>query len=134
MSEHATHIVDSMTDLQMTEDGLYLLIHGNQPTTAIHRSVLDHLLVALPNAIEHSDRLINGNGNSAFAYQSYGWEIGRLNGTQTAVIRFRLAGNMGISFSLPCEQIAPLIEALSGVAASVGANAVPVRNDAVTLQ
>ncbi|WP_109480820.1 hypothetical protein [Paraburkholderia sp. C35] len=134
MSEPTTHVVNSIADLQMTEDGMYLLIHGNQPATAIHRSVLDQLLVALPNAIEHSDRIINGNAHTAFAYQSYGWEIGRLNGTQTAVIRFRLAGNMGISFSLPCEQIAPLIEALNGVAASVGATVAPVRSDAVTLQ
>ena len=134
MSEHATHAVNSITDLQMTEDGMYLLIHGNQPVTAIHRSVLDQLLVALPNAIEHSDRIINNNEHMAFAFQSYGWEIGRLNGTQTAVIRFRLAGNMGISFSLPCEQIAPLIEALNGVAASAGAAVGQVRSDAVTLQ
>jgi hypothetical protein len=61
MSEGAAHIVDSMTDLQLTENGLYLLLHGNQATTALHRSVLDQLVVALPNAIEHSDRLINNN-------------------------------------------------------------------------
>ncbi|ACC72632.1 hypothetical protein PPMP20_26265 [Paraburkholderia phymatum] len=134
MSEHAAHVVNSISDLQMTEDGLYLLIHGNQPMTAIHRSVLDQLLVALPNAIEHSDRITSGNAQTAFAYQSYGWEIGRLNGTQTAVIRFRLAGNMGISFSLPCEQIAPLIEALNGVAASAGATVAQVTSDTVTLQ
>jgi len=134
MSERETHVVDSIADLQMTEDGLHLLLHGNQATTAIHRSVLDQLLVALPNAIEHSDRIINQNEHMAFAFQSYGWEIGRLNGTQTAVIRFRLAGNMGISFSLPCEQIAPLIEALSGVAASAGATIAHINSDAVTLQ
>ncbi|MEM5342145.1 hypothetical protein [Paraburkholderia azotifigens] len=134
MSENTTHVVDSITDLQLSEDGLYLLLHGNQPTTAIHRSVLDHLLVALPNAIEHSDRVINKNDHMAFAYQSYGWEIGRLNGTEVAVLRFRLAGNMGLSFSLPLEQIPPLIEALSGVAASAGAAVAPVRSDAVTLQ
>ncbi|MBN3755645.1 hypothetical protein G3N95_22070 [Paraburkholderia sp. Tr-20389] len=134
MSENTTHVVDSITDLQLTEDGRYLLLHGNQPMTAIHRSVLDHLLVALPNAIEQSDRVITRNDHTAFAYQSYGWEIGRLNGTEVAVIRFRLAGNMGLSFSLPLEQIPPLIEALTGVAASAGGAVAQVKSDAVTLQ
>ncbi|HWT38540.1 MAG TPA: hypothetical protein VN289_19795 [Paraburkholderia sp.] len=134
MSESTTHVVESITDLQLTEDGLYLLLQGNQPTTAIHRSVLDHLLVALPNAIEHSDRVINKNDHMAFAYQSYGWEIGRLNGTDVAVLRFRLGGNMGLSFSLPLEQIPPLIEALSGVAESAGAAMAQVKSDVVTLQ
>ncbi|MGF6601454.1 hypothetical protein P3T23_006196 [Paraburkholderia sp. GAS448] len=126
MSERAALVVDSITGLQLTEDGLYLLLHGKQPTTAIHRSVLNELLAALPNAIEHSDRLLNKNPDTVFAFQSYGWEIGRLNGTEVAVIRFRLAGNTGLSFSVPCEQIPFLIEALNGVA--------NVKPDLVTLQ
>ena len=82
------------------------------------------------DSIDGALYLLNKNPDTTFAFQSYGWEIGRLNGTEVAVIRFRLAGNTGLSFSVPCEQIPFLIEALNGVANA----AAQVKSDLVTLQ
>ena len=52
MSDPSTFVLNSITDMQLTADGQYLLIHGNQPTAALHRSVLNDLLVAKPAEVE----------------------------------------------------------------------------------
>lgn len=116
MSEVSPFMLNSISDMQLTADGQYLLIHGNQPTAAVHRSVLKDLLVALPNAIEHSDRVAHDNQDMGFALHCQGWEVGRLNGLETVVIRFRLSGSAGLSFSLPAGQIPYLLQALGGAA------------------
>ena len=116
MSDVSTFTLNSITEMQLTADGQYLLIHGNQPTAALHRSVLNDLLVALPNAIEHADRVLHNNQELGFALQCQGWEVGRLNGMEVVVIRFRLSATAGLSFSLPAEQIPYLLQALGGVA------------------
>jgi hypothetical protein len=116
MSEVSPFMLNSISDMQLTADGQYLLIHGNQPTAAVHRSVLKDLLVALPNAIEHADRVAHDNQEMGFALHCQGWEVGRLNGLETVVIRFRLSGSAGLSFSLPAGQIPYLLQALGGAA------------------
>lgn len=118
MSDAAPFMLKSITDMRLTPDGQYLLIHGDQPTAALHRSVLDDLLVALPNAIEHAERLIHNDRKMGFALQCQGWEVGRLDGMDMVVIRFRLSENAGISFSLPAGQIPYLLQALDGAATS----------------
>ncbi|WP_165848151.1 hypothetical protein [Paraburkholderia lacunae] len=50
MSDPSTVYVHSIGGLEVTTNGEFLLIHGNQPTVAFHRSVFNDLLVALPNA------------------------------------------------------------------------------------
>lgn len=104
MSDPSPFLLNSITDMQLTADGQYLLIHGNQPTAALHRSVLNDLLVALPNAIEHADRVIHNNQEMGFALHCQGWEVGRLNGMGMVVIRFRLSASAGLSFSLPASR------------------------------
>ncbi|MGF6569168.1 hypothetical protein SAMN05443245_1902 [Paraburkholderia fungorum] len=116
MSEVSPFMLNSISDMQLTADGQYLLIHGNQPTAAVHRSVLQDLLVALPNAIEHADRVAHNDREMGFALHCQGWEVGRLNGQETIVIRFRLSGTAGLSFSLPAGQIPYLLQALGGAA------------------
>jgi hypothetical protein len=116
MSEVCPFVLNSISDMQLTADGQYLLIHGDQPTAALHRSVLQDLLVALPNAIEHADRVAHADREMGFALHCQGWEVGRLNGMETVVIRFRLSGNAGLSFSLPVGQIPYLLQALGGAA------------------
>jgi len=133
VSDLSTLVVNSITDMQLTADGQYLLIHGHQPTAALHRSVLNDLLVALPNAIEHADRVLHDNQEMGFALHCQGWEVGRLNGTEMVVIRFRLSGSAGLSFSLPAGQIPFLLQALGGAMTATAA-AVPDRASDVTLQ
>jgi hypothetical protein len=116
MSEVTPFMLNSISDMQLTSDGQYLLIHGNQPTAALHRSVLEELLVALPNAIEHADRAAHRDKEMGFALHCQGWEVGRLNGLETVMIRFRLSANAGLSFSLPAGEIPHLLRALGGVA------------------
>jgi len=118
VSEISAFLLNSITDMQLTADGQYLLIHGNQPTAALHRSVLNDLLVALPNAIEHADRVAHNDQQMGFALQCQGWEVGRLNGMGMVVIRFHLSANAGLSFSLPADQIPYLLQALGGVVAA----------------
>lgn len=116
MSDVSPFMLNSISGMQLTADGQYLLIHGNQPTAAVHRSVLKDLLVALPNAIEHADRVAHDNQEMGFALHCQGWEVGRLDGLETVVIRFRLSGSAGLSFSLPAGQIPYLLQALGGAA------------------
>ncbi|WMY10367.1 hypothetical protein [Paraburkholderia phenoliruptrix] len=118
MSDISTFMLNSITGMQLTADGQYLLIHGDQPTAALHRSVLNDLLVALPNAIEHADRVAHNGQETGFALHCQGWEVGRLEGMGTVVIRFRLSANAGLSFSLPAGQIRYLLQALGGVVAA----------------
>jgi len=123
VADISTFMLDSITGMQLTADGQYLLIHGNQPTAALHRSVLNDLLVALPNAIEHADRVAHDGQERGFALHCQGWEVGRLEGMGMVVIRFRLSANAGLSFSLPAEQIPHLLHALGGVVAANEARA-----------
>ncbi|MDT8837135.1 hypothetical protein ParKJ_06910 [Paraburkholderia fungorum] len=138
MSDPSTFVLNSISDMQLTADGQYLLIHGNQPTAALHRSVLNDLLVALPNAIEHADRVIHNDREMGFALRCQGWEVGRLHGMEMVVIRFRLSGSAGLSFSLPAEQIPHLLQALGGAAnaasAAGEASEAGARSHDVTLQ
>ncbi|MEX3672230.1 hypothetical protein [Paraburkholderia phenoliruptrix] len=123
MSDISTFMLNSITGMQLTADGQYLLIHGDQPTAALHRSVLNDLLVALPNAIEHADRAAHNGRETGFALHCQGWEVGRLDGMGMVVIRFRLSANAGLSFSLPAGQIPYLLQALGGVVAAGEARA-----------
>lgn len=135
MSDASPFVLNSITDMQLTADGQYVLIHGGQPTAALHRSVLNDLLVALPNAIEQADRVIHHSPQLGFALHCQGWEVGRLDGMETVLIRFLLSTNAGFSFSLPAAQIPFLLQALGGVANATGAtNPDCVRGHDVTLQ
>ncbi|TKC86070.1 hypothetical protein FAZ69_22350 [Trinickia terrae] len=102
--------------MEVTGDGQYLLIRGDRNTAAIHRSVFNDLLVGLPNAIERSERMTQRSDAVRFALHCQGWEIGRIDGTQNLVIRFRLSENAGLSFSLPCFQVPDMLTALSAAA------------------
>lgn len=127
-------VLNSITDMQLTADGQYLLVHNNGDTAALHRSVLNDLLVALPNAIEHADRVLNNNQDMGFALHCQGWEVGRLNGTEMVVIRFRLSGSAGLSFSLPAAQVPYLLQALGGVVSMSAAAPGNARPNDMTLQ
>ena len=69
------------------------------------------------------------------ALHCQGWEVGRLHGMAMVVIRFRLSGSAGLSFSLPAEQIPHLLQALGGAAnAASAAGEADAHSHDVTLQ
>ncbi|GLU31355.1 hypothetical protein WKR88_15010 [Trinickia caryophylli] len=116
MSDSPTLAIDSISAVELTPDGQYLVVLGNAGTAAVHRSLFDHLLVALPHAIELSNRLNGGTAQKCFALHCHGWEIGRLDGTDHLVVRFQLNGNAGISFSVPRDQVPYMVQALCAAA------------------
>ena len=116
MSEFSVVEINSIRGMEVTADGQYLLIRSDGSTAAIHQSIFKDLLVALPNAIEHSERLAQNTAGLGFALHCQGWEIGRIDGTPNLVIRFVLSGNAALSFSLPCYQVPDMLTALSGAA------------------
>lgn len=118
MSEFNLVEVTSLSGMEVTDDGQYLLMRGNGNTAAIHQSIFKDLLVALPNAIEHAERLAHNTAALGFALHCQGWEIGRIDGTAHLVIRFRLGGHAGLSFSLPCHQVPDMVTALNAAAGS----------------
>jgi hypothetical protein len=116
MDKSSEFAIKSIRALELSPDGQYLLIHGDQPTAALHRSVLNNLLIALPNAIECAERVIQKNADVGFALHCQGWEIGKIGGTPDIVIRFWLGGEAGISFMVPRGQIPHLQHALAAIA------------------
>lgn len=112
MADFPTAEVRAIGAMELTADGEFLLIHGAQPTVALHHSTFHPLLVALPNAIEHAQQIIGRNDGARFALHSAGWEIGRIDGTPNVIIRFHLEGGACLGFSVPGEQVPPMLEAL----------------------
>jgi hypothetical protein len=108
--------ITSIRGIEMTGDGQFLLIRADRNTAAIHQSVFNDLLVALPNAIEYSQRIAQNADAVRLALNCLGWEIGRVDGTQNLVIRFRLSEHAGLSFSVPCVQVPDMLTALSAAA------------------
>ncbi|MBB3260659.1 hypothetical protein F4827_005699 [Paraburkholderia bannensis] len=116
MAEGVTAIVRQISSADLSADGEFLLIHDGDATAALHRSVFNDLLVALPNAMEKIQRIDNSPTPSFTLMQARGCEIGRLDGTRQLVIRFRLSRTASLAFTVPCEQIPGIVEALESAA------------------
>ncbi|WP_063906331.1 hypothetical protein [Burkholderia ubonensis] len=112
MTEFATLKMCSVSAMEMSEDGEFLLVHGAHSTLSLHRSTFNALLVALPNAIEHSARLANGNDSARFVLPTTGWEIGRIDDTPHVFVRFHLQGGPALGFSVPGDQVPAMLDAL----------------------
>ncbi|WP_322041054.1 hypothetical protein [Burkholderia diffusa] len=124
MADATAPAVLAINGMEMSVDGEFLLIHGTQPTVALHRSTLHELLVTLPHAIEHAERMASNNDGVRFAVHSVGWEIGRIDDSRNLVIRFYVQGGAGFGFSVPDEQV-PLIREALGMAADLSSSAAP---------
>ncbi|WP_321914531.1 MULTISPECIES: hypothetical protein [unclassified Paraburkholderia] len=112
MAENVTAIVRQISSADLSADGEFLLIHDGSATAALHRSVFNDLLVALPNAMEKIQRINKSEAPSFALMHARGCEIGRLDGTRHVVIRFRLSQTACLSFTLPCEHIRGIVDAL----------------------
>nr|WP_175802176.1 hypothetical protein [Burkholderia anthina] len=130
MADAAAVVVHAIDTMEMSSNGEFLLIHGGQPTVALHRSMFDALLVALPGAIERAQRIVGHSPDARFALHSTGWEIGRIDNTPNVIVRFNLQGGVGIGFSVPREQVPLIMEALR---AAIGLASV-AQPQGVTLQ
>ncbi|MFT0174838.1 hypothetical protein ACLKMY_39010 [Paraburkholderia mimosarum] len=116
MAENVTAIVRQISSADLSADGEFLLIHDGSATTALHRSVFNDLLVALPNAMEKIQCIDKSQAPSFALMHARGCEVGRLDGTRHLVIRFRLSKTASLSFMVPCEQIPGIVEALETAA------------------
>jgi hypothetical protein len=116
MAENVTAIVRQISSADLSADGEFLLIHDGDATAALHRSVFNDLLVALPNAMEKIQRIGNHASPSFAVMQARGCEVGRIDGTRHLVIRFRLSHTASLSFTVPCEQVPGIVEALESAA------------------
>ncbi|MBN3810870.1 hypothetical protein [Paraburkholderia sp. Ac-20347] len=116
MAEDITAVLRKISSADLSADGEFLLIHDGNATAALHRSVFNDLLVALPNAMEKIQRIEKTPAPSFTVMHARGCEIGRLDGTRHLVIRFRLSMTAGLSFAVPCEQIPGIVEALESAA------------------
>ncbi|MBB3258568.1 hypothetical protein F4827_003436 [Paraburkholderia bannensis] len=115
MSTSTSLAIDSLRGFELTADGQYLMVNGNQPdSVALHCSVLHEMLAALSNAIGRSERIRHKTASVKFAMPCEGWEVGRENGAvQHLVVSFRLPGGAELSFRLHPAQAAHMTEVLS---------------------
>ncbi|MBN3854122.1 MULTISPECIES: hypothetical protein [unclassified Paraburkholderia] len=115
MSTSTSLAIDSLRGFELSADGQYLMVNGNQPdSVALHCSVMHELLAALSNAIGRSERIRHKTASVKFAMPCEAWEIGRENGAvQHLVVSFRLPGGAELSFRLHPSQAAHMTEVLS---------------------
>src|SRR6516164_10787847 len=101
MAENVTAIVRRISSADLSADGEFLLIHDGSATAALHRSVFNDLLVALPNAMEKIQRIDKSEAHTFTVMHARGCEVGRLDGTRHLVMRFRLSKTASLSFTVP---------------------------------
>jgi hypothetical protein len=112
VTDFATLKICEISAMEMSGDGEFLLVHSAHSTLSLHRSTFNALLVALPNAIEHSARLANRRDDARFIMPTTGWEIGRIDDTPHLFVRFHLQGGPALGFSVPGGQIPAMLDAL----------------------
>ncbi|WP_322057821.1 hypothetical protein [Paraburkholderia sp. J63] len=115
MSTSTSLAIDSLRGFELSADGQYLMVNGNQPdSVSLHCSVMHELLAALSNAIGRSERIRHKAASVKFAMPCEAWEVGRESGTvQHLVMSFRLPGGAELSFRLHPAQAAHMTEVLT---------------------
>ncbi|CAG9248499.1 conserved hypothetical protein [Paraburkholderia unamae] len=115
MSSSPALAIHSLHDFELTADGQYLMVNGNQPNSvALHCSVMHELLAALSNAIGRSERIRQKTASVKFTMPCEAWEIGRESGdVPHLVVSFRLPGGAELSFRLHPAQAAHMTEVMS---------------------
>ncbi|MFD1561327.1 hypothetical protein ACFSHT_37745 [Paraburkholderia silviterrae] len=115
MSTSTSLAIDSLRGFELSADGQYLMVNGNQPdSVALHCSVMHELLAALSNAIGCSERIRHKAASVKFAMPCEAWEVGRESGAvQHLVMSFRLPGGAELSFRLHPAQAAHMTEVLT---------------------
>lgn len=114
MQSFDTLVLESIRQFDLSDGGEFMLVHGSPPwPVAFHHSVLPALLAGTASAIGTAARVRSGNRHSRFTMHSESWEVGTNEADQTVYISFCLKGQAELSFYLPRQQIAHLIDVLS---------------------
>lgn len=115
MSQSTALAIHSLRGFELTADGQYLMLNGNQPDSiALHFSVMHELLAALSNAIGRSERIRHKTARIKFAMPCEAWEVGKVSdAAQHLVVSFKLPGGAELSFRLHPGQARNMTEVLS---------------------
>lgn len=107
--------IHSLNSFELTGDGQYLMLKGNQPESiALHYSVMHELLAAISNAIGWSQRVRQKQDDVKFAMPCEAWAIGKDKGESShLVLTFRLPGGAELSFRMHRADARHMTEVLS---------------------
>lgn len=115
MSPPVSLEIHSLNSFELTGDGQYLMLKGNQPESiALHYSVMHELLAAISNAIGWSQRVRQKQDDVKFAMPCEAWAIGKDKGESShLVLTFRLPGGAELSFRMHRADARHMTEVLS---------------------
>lgn len=115
MSQPVAVAIHSLHSFELTGDGQYLMLKGNQPDSiALHYSVMHELLAAISNAIGWSARVRQQNDDVKFAMPCEAWAVGKDKGESShLLLSFRLPGGAELSFRMPRAEVRHMTEVLS---------------------
>ncbi|PZR47917.1 hypothetical protein [Paraburkholderia fungorum] len=110
-------VIHSLHTFELTDDGQYLMLNGDQlDSIALHHSVMHQLLAAVSNAIGWSRRIRQNENDMRYAMPCEAWAIGKDKGEAThLVLTFRLPGGAELSFRMHRADARQMTEVLSQV-------------------
>jgi hypothetical protein len=132
MSPPVSLAINSLHSFELTGDGQYLVLTGNQPDSiALHYSVMHELLAAISNAIGWSARVRQRKDDVKFAMPCEAWAIGKDKSEAThLLLTFRLPGGAELSFRMHRGDVRHMTEVLSlvtGLAKTNGASGISLQ-------
>jgi hypothetical protein len=115
MSQPVAVAIHSLHSFELTGDGQYLMVKGNQPDSiALHYSVMHELLAAISNAIGWSARVRQQTDDVKFAMPCEAWAVGKDKGESShLLLSFRLPGGAELSFRMHRAEVRHMTEVLS---------------------
>jgi hypothetical protein len=117
MSPPVALAIHSLHSFELTGDGQYLMLKGNQPNSiALHYSVMHELLAAISNAIGWSARVRENKDNVKFTMPCEAWAVGKDKAESDSthlVLSFRLPGGAELSFRMHRADARHMTEVLS---------------------
>lgn len=115
MSPPVALAIHSLHSFELTGDGQYLMLKGNQPDSiALHYSVMHELLAAISNAIGWSARVREKKDDVKFAMPCEAWAVGKDKGESShLLLSFRLPGGAELSFRMHRADARHMTEVLS---------------------
>ncbi|MEW6345441.1 MAG: hypothetical protein AB1704_32740 [Pseudomonadota bacterium] len=115
MSQPVAVAIHSLHSFELTGDGQYLMVKGNQPDSiALHYSVMHELLAAISNAIGWSARVRQQSDDVKFAMPCEAWAVGKDKGESShLLLSFRLPGGAELSFRMHRAEVRHMTEVLS---------------------
>jgi hypothetical protein len=127
MSQPVALAIHSLHSFELTGDGQYLMLKGNQPDSiALHYTVMHELLAAISNAIGWSERVRQKKDDVKFAMPCEAWAVGKDKGEASdLLLTFRLPGGAELSFRMHRADARHMTEVLSLVTGLAKVNEAP---------